>query len=81
MKLIPNTGSWHSGFKVVDGHRISFLAEDGRVAFEIVALDDGRSIQVRGVDTIKRPGGKLCSSNLLIKPEVANTITVSLEDY
>lgn len=48
--------------------------------FEVSAGDDGRSLEIRGVEVCKVKG-VLYDSTLLIKPNVANVITVETNPY
>lgn len=67
---------------VVDiaGDRVAFIAEDGREMFEVRAGKDGRSIEVRGIETCK-VNGKLYTSALEIRPQVTNSIIIRTQLY
>lgn len=60
--------------------RVQLLAQDGRVLFEVRAGKDGRSLEIRGVDTCK-VDGVLYGNGLLVKPNADNSITVLAEPY
>lgn len=59
---------------------VSFLTEDGRVMFEVSAGKDGRSINVRGVETCI-VDGVLYSELLELQPIVANSIDIKARKY
>jgi hypothetical protein len=68
---------------VADGSkpdRVEFVANDGRVMFEVLASKDGRSIEVRGIETCM-VGGVLYSSMLDVRPVVANVVEVRARPY
>ncbi len=66
--------------RVVDSDRVRFVAEDGRTMFEVVAGKDGRSIEVRGVETCL-VNGVLYSSMIEIRPQVTNQVTIRAREY
>lgn len=59
----------------VPGDTVTFVAEDGRPMFEVVAGRDGRSIEVRGAMSCK-VGGVVYGEALHIHPRVSNVICV-----
>ena len=65
---------------LVDSDRVRFVAEDGRTMFEVVAGKDGRSIEVRGVDTCK-VGDQVYSNALDIRPHVSNLVEIRAREY
>lgn len=73
----PGTGET---VQVLDAKRVRFVAEDGRTMFEVVAGTDGRSIEVRGVETCK-VGDVLYSNALEIRPHVTNMVEVRAREY
>lgn len=66
--------------QAVGGNYVRFVAEDGRTMFEVTCGKDGHSIEVRGVNCCK-VGGVLYSDTILIRPNAANSITVSTPEY
>lgn len=65
---------------VVPGDRIRFVTADNRTMFEVRAHKDGKSIDVRGVDTTK-VNGTIYSCSLQVRPGVSNWINVSVVPY
>jgi hypothetical protein len=59
---------------------VEFIAEDGRIAFEVCAGKDGRSIEIRGRNIFK-VRDVLYDSSLEIEPRVANAIIVKAKKY
>lgn len=66
--------------EIVRGNRVRFVAEDGLTMFEVVAGKDGRSIEVRGVDTCK-VGDVVYSNALDIRPHVSNLVEIRAREY
>lgn len=69
-----------NGVVDIAGDRVAFIAEDGREMFEVRAGKDGRSIEVRGIETC-RVNGKVYTSGLEIRPHVTNSITIRTQLY
>jgi hypothetical protein len=64
----------------VDGYSVRFVAEDGRTMFEVTAGDDGRSIEIRGVDVcVVR--GVMYASLIDVRPNVSNSVSVMARRY
>lgn len=75
-KLQIETGHAMTGdVAKIDATRVRFVAQDGRTMFEVSAGLDGKSIEVRGVETT-RVGGVLHSERLAICPTVSNHIVI-----
>ncbi len=66
--------------QAVDHPSVRFKAEDGSTMFEVVVQNDGKSIEIRGVESCF-VGGTLYNNRLLIKPNVSNSIQVTVEPY
>ncbi len=66
--------------QLVDADRVRFVAEDGRTMFEVVAGKDGRSIEVRGVETC-RVDGVLYSNAIDVRPQVTNLVTIRAREH
>ncbi len=54
---------------------VRFVSDDGRAAFEVSIGDDGRSIEVRGVDTYK-VDGKLYCERFVVRPRASNSVDI-----
>lgn len=81
MPLKIETGHPVSGdVKPVEGNRIRFVAEDGQTMFEVTAGKDGRSIEVRAVDTC-RVDGVLYNGIIEIHPLCGNSIEIRTQKY
>lgn len=65
---------------VINARTVMFKAPDGRTMFEVTANKDGKSINVRAVDTCKIDG-IVYGHSLIVKPEATNSIDVSTEVY
>jgi len=60
---------------VVRGKRVRFVDDNGHTVFEVVWNDDGRSIDVRGVETTG--SGEECYGPYLdLRMQCANVVTV-----
>lgn len=59
----------------VEGNSVRFVTEDGRTMFEVSAGTDGRSLEVRAVDST-RVNGEVFDARLEVLPNVTNSITV-----
>lgn len=59
---------------------VRFVTEDGRTMFEVKAGKDGRSLEIRAVDTT-RVDGVLYAGLLDVRPIVANSIRVFVRRY
>lgn len=78
--------------KIATGHRVTkdqlihefdtvrFLAEDGRCMFQVSIGDDGKSIEVMGVDSYKADD-QLFDSTLAVEPRAANLIHIRTKLY
>jgi hypothetical protein len=64
----------------VDATAVRFVSSDGRTMFEVSARDDGRSIEVRGVDACM-VDGILYASSIDVRPFVGNCIAVMVRKY
>lgn len=64
--------------KITDEHadRVKFVTEDGKTVFEVSVNEDGRSINVRGVDVCRFDGGIYIEA-LVIEPKVSNSVDIS----
>ena len=70
------TGSEHFGDKKShEFDRVTFEAADGNSMFEVSIGPDGRSIEVRGIESCK-VDKMLFSERLLIEPHMSNSITI-----
>lgn len=65
---------------VHDFKAVRFLTDDGRPMFEVSIGSDGRSIEVRGVDTYKFDG-VIYTEALEIRPRYANSVEVRTLPY
>lgn len=66
--------------QLVDSDRVRFVAEDGRTMFEVAAGKDGRSIEVRGVESC-RVNEVLYSNAIDVRPLVTNLVTIRAREY
>lgn len=64
----------------VSGDRVRFVTDDGRTMFEVSVGKDGRSIEVRCVDTAM-VNGVLYGTALCVIPRVTNSLTVAAIPY
>ena len=81
MKLRLETGHpVTKDVKEVASDRVRFVAEDGRTMFEVIGNKDGRSLEVRAVDTCK-VDGILYAGTLEIVPKCGNVVIVRTEKY
>lgn len=64
----------------VAGDSVRFVCDDGRTMFEARIRKDGRSLEVRGVDTAI-VNGVLYGTALCVIPNVTNSITVAAIPY
>jgi len=60
--------------------RVSFVASDGRIMFEVKPGKDGKSIEVRGVETCL-VDGVLYSQFIDIRPIVGNCVQIMVRLY
>lgn len=60
---------------VHDFKEVRFLTDDGRAIFEVRIGEDGRSIEVRGVDSYKFDG-VIYSEHIEIRPRYANGVEI-----
>jgi hypothetical protein len=63
-----------------DSRRVCFIAEDGRTMFEVRTGDDGRSIEVRGVDVCK-VNGVLYEGRFTVRPMASNAVDIVAVPY
>ena len=87
-----NKGDAMMGLKIESGHpvradvqpvagtRVRFVTDDGRTMFEVCVGRDGRSIELRAVDTTTH-GDELYDIWLLVQPVSANTVLVRTAKY
>jgi hypothetical protein len=66
--------------KKLDAKVVRFVTDDGRCMFEVTAGTDGRSIEVRAVETAK-VGGTIYKNLLDVRPNVANSVTILTRRY
>jgi hypothetical protein len=59
---------------------VRFVTDDNRTMFEVHIGQDGRSIEVRGVDVTK-VGDMLYGSSLAACPEAANSLMICVLPY
>ncbi len=71
---------YYRGPTQIDSDRIDFVAEDGRLMFQVRIGKDGRSLEVSACDVCK-VGGTLYNSRLVVEPLVTNAITISTRKY
>ncbi len=64
----------------VAGDSVRFVCDDGRTMFEVRIRKDGKSLEVRGVDTAV-VNGVLYGTALCVLPHVTNSITVAAIPY
>jgi len=64
----------------VSGDKVRFVTDDGRTMFEVGVGRDGRSIEVRGVETTKHDG-QIYDCWLLLQPGSSNAVTVRTVRY
>lgn len=79
MKIVSGR-KYNNDVHDVGDDSVRFVAEDGRTMFEVSCGDDGRSIEVRGIEVCK-VSGKLYSEGLEIRPQVSNCITIRARLY
>lgn len=65
---------------VLNKDRVTFVAEDGREAFEVRAGKDGRSLDVRAVETFFI-AGVAYGSRIQVVPHVSNHISIEAKEY
>ena len=65
---------------VVPGKTVRFVAGDGRTMFEVSAMKDGKSLEVRAVENV-RVEGVLFSTSLNVKPRFENCVLVTVDEY
>ncbi len=63
-----------------DFKEVRFLTDDGRPIFEVRIGADGRSIEVRGVDSYKHDG-TIYTEALEIRPRYANGVEIRTLPY
>lgn len=81
MKLKIATGHELFGGRTIhEFDEVHFIAEDGRTMFTVRAQADGRSIEVRAVETTMI-NGTLYDDALRIAPRSSNSIVVSVPEY
>jgi len=66
--------------QVVPANRVRFVADDGRTMFEVGWNADGKTIDVRGVETSIHDGQILCE-RLDLRLVCANVVTVMARPY
>jgi hypothetical protein len=59
---------------------VRFVTDEGRTMFEVHIGNDGRSIEVRGVDVTK-VGDMLYGSSLAACPNASNSLTIRTLPY
>ena len=59
---------------------VRFLADDGRAMFEVRTGKDGRSIEVRGVESYKHDG-TIFTEELEVRPRYSNSVEVRSVRY
>jgi hypothetical protein len=64
----------------VPGREVRFVTEDGKEAFAVRIGSDGRSIEVRGVDTFWVEGVAY-GSTLQVVPVVSNGVNIEARKY
>ena len=64
----------------IESNSVRFVAEDGLTMFEVSVGDDGRSIEVRGVDSCK-VDGVMYAGSIDVRPKVANCVDVCARRY
>lgn len=64
----------------IESNRVRLVAEDGHVAFEIMIGADGRSVEVRGVDSFT-VNHVLYSNALEIRASGSNKVTIRAQAY
>ena len=76
-----------AGHKMIDGSVIDcgkriarFLADDGRVMFEVKQGKDGKTIEVRAVESCF-VDGVMYSTSLILRPNVTNSVDVTVSEY
>ena len=57
---------------------VSFVAEDGRIMFEVSICKDQKSIEVRSVDCVNISDVVYDNLGMVVQPRAANVIKVSL---
>jgi hypothetical protein len=66
--------------QTIDANGVRFVTEDGRTIFEVDIGEDGKSIEVRGVDKT-RVENVLYGSNLAACPNASNSLTIRVCRY
>jgi hypothetical protein len=64
----------------VKGKTVRFVGDDGRTMFEVSCGDDGRSVEIRGVQSFKHDG-IIYREFLEIQPRAANCVIVRTQKY
>ncbi len=70
----------HGDVAPVLSDMVRFITEDGRAMFEVAVGMDGRSIEVRSVETTK-VDGVIYDTTLEITPRATNLVIVRTERY
>ena len=69
-----------SNIEKIESNSVRFVAEDGRTMFEVSVGDDGRSIEVRGVDSCN-VDGVMYTGSIDVRPRVSNCVYVRARRY
>jgi hypothetical protein len=64
----------------IDAREVRFVTDDGREAFAVRMGADGKSVEVRGIDTFK-VNGELRGSTLQAIPRSSNVLTIEARRY
>ncbi len=59
----------------IDGKSVRFVDKDGRTMFEVYCCADGRTIEVRGVESSKH-AGVIYDNTLSILPKSGNVVHI-----
>lgn len=73
-------GNNHKDGQALDARFIRFVTDDGREAFEVRPGKDGRSVEIRGIDTFF-VNHVAYGAALTVAPEVSNFVIVQAREY
>ena len=80
-KLSIVTGHALTGdVKQIEGNSVIFVAEDGRTMFEITAMPDGRTLDIRAVDHCD-VAGTIYGTTIVVEPVRSNVVLVRTKEY
>lgn len=76
MSLSIETGhALTANVKRIEGNSVRFVDDDGRTLFEVYCCTDGRTIEVRGVESSKH-AGVIYDNALSVLPKSGNVVHI-----